>query len=146
MILLIGQIARDHTEREAFQEIDYRRMFGEMAKWVGQIDDEARVAEYLSHAFYRAQAGRPGPVVLALPEDMLTARAAPATITAAVEIQAHPGADDMQALNELLGKAKRPLAILGGGGPLGGGFGADFAAGFGFGAASATGNDSLWPL
>jgi len=116
LILLIGQIARDHTEREAFQEIDYRRMFGEMAKWVGQIDDEARVAEYLSHAFYRAQAGRPGPVVLALPEDMLTARAAPATITAAVEIQAHPGADDMQALSELLGKAKRPLAILGGGG------------------------------
>ncbi|MDA1091170.1 MAG: thiamine pyrophosphate-binding protein [Proteobacteria bacterium] len=116
LILLIGQIARDHTEREAFQEIDFRRMFGEMAKWVGQIDDEARVAEYLSHAFHRAQAGRPGPVVLALPEDMLKARAAPATITKAAEIQAHPGADDLQALSDLLGNAKRPLAILGGSG------------------------------
>ena len=116
LILLIGQIARDHTEREAFQEIDYRRMFGEMAKWVGQIDDETRVAEYLSHAFHRAQAGRPGPVVLSLPEDMLKARTAPAAITKAPEIQAHPGDDDMEVLNGLLGKAKRPLAILGGGG------------------------------
>jgi len=116
LILLIGQIARKHTEREAFQEIDFRRMFSEMAKWVGQIEDEARVAEYLSHAFHLAQAGRPGPVVLALPEDMLKGRATPATITKAAEIQAHPGGDDMQALSALLSQAKRPLAILGGGG------------------------------
>lgn len=116
LILLIGQIARGHTEREAFQEVDFRRMFGEMAKWVGQIDDEARIAEYLGHAFHRAQAGRPGPVVLALPEDMLTARAAPPAITPAAVIQAHPGDDDMETLRRLLGEAKRPLAILGGGG------------------------------
>ena len=58
LILLIGQIPRAHTEREAFQEIDYRRMYGEMAKWVGQVDDESRVAEYVNHAFHLAQAGR----------------------------------------------------------------------------------------
>ncbi|MEQ8805594.1 MAG: thiamine pyrophosphate-binding protein, partial [Rhodospirillales bacterium] len=72
MILFIGQVARHQVEREAFQEIDYRRMFGEMAKWVAQIEDPARVPEYVSHAFHTAMSGRPGPVVLALPEDMLT--------------------------------------------------------------------------
>jgi len=116
MILLIGQIARDHSEREAFQEIDFRRMFGQLAKWVGQIDDETRVAEYMSHAFHHARAGRPGPVVLALPEDMLRARAVPAALSPAVEIQAHPGNADMSRLHDLLENAKRPLAILGGGG------------------------------
>lgn len=116
LILLIGQVPRGHSEREAFQEIDYRRMFGEMAKWVAQIDDEARVAEYISHAFHLAQSGRPGPVVLALPEDMLRARAAPAALEAAAETQAHPGSDDLEALGKLLAKAKKPLAIVGGGG------------------------------
>jgi len=116
MILLIGQIARDHREREAFQEVDYRRMFGQMAKWVGQIDDESRVAEYMSHAFHRAQAGRPGPVVLALPEDMLRARTAPGAFAPAVEVQGHPGEADMSQLRSLLENAKQPLAILGGGG------------------------------
>ncbi|MBC8338577.1 MAG: thiamine pyrophosphate-binding protein [Rhodospirillales bacterium] len=116
LILLIGQIARDHTEREAFQEVDYRRMFGPLSKWVGQIDDETRVAEYVSHAFHRAQAGRPGPVVLALPEDMLRARTAPVELSPAVEVQAHPGEADMERLRGLLEKAERPLAILGGGG------------------------------
>ncbi|MEE9316794.1 MAG: thiamine pyrophosphate-binding protein [Rhodospirillales bacterium] len=116
LILLIGQIPRAHTEREAFQEIDYRRMFGEIAKWVGQVDDETRVAEYVNHAFHLAQAGRPGPVVLALPEDMLSARSNPADLAPAAEIQAHPGAGDMKALAGLLKKAERPLAIIGGGG------------------------------
>ena len=72
MILLIGQVGRDMMDREAFQEIDYRRMFGEMAKWVAQIDDAARIPEYMARAWKIAQSGRPGPVVLALPEDMLT--------------------------------------------------------------------------
>ncbi|MCH8236895.1 MAG: thiamine pyrophosphate-binding protein [Proteobacteria bacterium] len=116
MVLLIGQVARGHAEREAFQEMDFRRMYGEMAKWVAQIDDEARVAEYINHAFHLAISGRPGPVVLALPEDMLRARAAPAAITPAAEIQAHPGAGDMETLRGLLSKAKRPVLILGGGG------------------------------
>ena len=116
LILLIGQVARSHSEREAFQEVDFRRMFGELAKWVGQIDDEARVAEYISHAFHRAQAGRPGPVVLALPEDMLTARATPVALEPAAEVQAHPAAADIEALESMLAGAKRPLAIIGGGG------------------------------
>jgi hypothetical protein len=68
MILFIGQVGRDMIEREAFQEIDYRRMFGQMAKWVAQIDSAARVPEFVSRAFYTATGGRPGPVVLALPE------------------------------------------------------------------------------
>ena len=75
MILFIGQIGGDVVEREAFQEIDYRRMFGQMTKWVAQIDRVERIPEYLSHAFHIAVSGRPGPVVLALPEDMLAARA-----------------------------------------------------------------------
>src|SRR4051794_11033813 len=71
MILFIGQVGREMMEREAFQEIDYRRMFGQMAKWVAQIDDPRRVPEFVARAFTVATAGRPGPVVLALPEDML---------------------------------------------------------------------------
>ncbi|MDB5926421.1 MAG: thiamine pyrophosphate-binding protein, partial [Betaproteobacteria bacterium] len=72
VILFIGQVGNDVVEREAFQEIDYRRMYGPMAKWVAQIDRADRVPEYLSHAFHTAVSGRPGPVVLALPEDMQT--------------------------------------------------------------------------
>jgi len=116
VILLIGQVARDHSEREAFQEIDFRRMFGEMAKWVGQIEDEARVGEYISHAFHLAQSGRPGPVVLALPEDMLRARTSPVAIKRAAETQPHPGPANMEKLRGLLEKADKPLAIIGGGG------------------------------
>src|SRR5699024_7329784 len=72
MILFVGQIGRAMQEREAFQEIDYRRMCGEVSKWVAQIDDAARIPEMAGRAFYTAVGGRPGPVVLALPEDMLT--------------------------------------------------------------------------
>ena len=75
LILFIGQVDSEFTEREAFQEIDYRRMYGQMAKWVAQIDRADRVPEMVSHAFHLAVSGRPGPVVLALPEDMQTARA-----------------------------------------------------------------------
>ena len=71
LILLVGQVASDQEEREAFQEVDYRRMFGPMAKWVAQIDRVDRIPEYIARAFATACAGRPGPVVLALPEDML---------------------------------------------------------------------------
>ena len=116
LILLIGQIARAHSEREAFQEIDYRRMFSQMAKWVGQVDDESRIVEYVSHAFFRAQAGRPGPVVLALPEDMLRARTTVNNLGRAVEIQSHPGKDDIVKLRDLIEKAEKPLAIIGGSG------------------------------
>src|SRR3989454_11174430 len=71
LILLVGQVAADQEEREAFQEVDYRRMFGPLTKWVAQIDRVDRIPEYIARAFATACAGRPGPVVLALPEDML---------------------------------------------------------------------------
>src|SRR6185295_2159039 len=72
LLVLIGQVARADMERDAFQEIDYRQMFGPMAKWVAQIDDATRIPELVARAFHVATSGRPGPVVLALPEDMLT--------------------------------------------------------------------------
>ncbi len=116
MILFIGQVARSMMDREAFQEVDYRRMFGEMSKWTAQIDDPARMQEYISHAFHVAMSGRPGPVVLALPEDMLRERANPMEIVTAAKIEAHPGPDDMARFRDLLATAERPLAILGGSG------------------------------
>src|SRR6267143_4354914 len=71
MIVFVGQVARGMREREAFQELDYRAVFGTMAKWAMEIDDAARIPELVSRAFYTATSGRPGPVVIALPEDML---------------------------------------------------------------------------
>ncbi|KXU95696.1 thiamine pyrophosphate-binding protein [Caballeronia megalochromosomata] len=117
MILLIGQCARDHMDREAFQEIDYRRMFGQMAKWVAQIDDPRRVPEYLSHAFHTATSGRPGPVVLALPEDMLTeAVAAVPPAPRYQRVAASPSAAQIERVRELLASAKKPFVIAGGSG------------------------------
>jgi len=117
MILLIGQCARDHLDREAFQEIDYRRMFGQMAKWVAQIDDARRIPEYLSHAFHTACSGRPGPVVLALPEDMLT-DAVPRMAGAPrfQRVAASPSTAQIEHLRQLLDKAQRPMVIAGGSG------------------------------
>ncbi|WP_322010879.1 thiamine pyrophosphate-binding protein [Paraburkholderia sp. J12] len=118
MILLIGQVAREQMDREAFQEIDYRRMFGQMAKWVAQIDDPRRVPEYLSHAFHVATSGRPGPVVIALPEDMLSepfpAAQAQVVAPAAQRVQASPSAVQMERLRTLLANAKKPFVIAGG--------------------------------
>jgi acetolactate synthase-1/2/3 large subunit len=116
MILLIGQVGRGMIEREAFQEIDFRRMFGQMAKWVAQIDDAARIPEFISRAFYTATAGRPGPVVLALPEDMLTDDVAVADAPPYRPVEAGVGLEAMERLNGLLAAAQRPLAIVGGGG------------------------------
>ncbi len=116
LILFIGQVARGMVEREAFQEIDYRRMYGEMAKWVAQIDDPARVPEFVSRAFHTATSGRPGPVVLALPEDMLAETATVADTDPYKTVLAHPGAEAMAELREGLAVAKRPLMMLGGGG------------------------------
>ena len=116
VILFVGQVGRDMMEREAFQEIDYRRMYGQLAKWVAQIDQAERIPEFLSHAYHVAQQGRPGPVVLALPEDMLTDQADAPDLEPVIPAQPHPGADDLERLGKLLAKAERPLAILGGGG------------------------------
>ena len=116
MILLIGQVGRGMLEREAFQEIDYRRMFGQMAKWVAQIDTAERVPEFMARAFSVATSGRPGPVVLALPEDMLRDRVAVGDAAAYRRAQPHPAAADMARLRALLGEAARPFVILGGAG------------------------------
>jgi acetolactate synthase-1/2/3 large subunit len=116
MILFIGQVARDQVEREAFQEIDFRRMYGQMAKWVAQIDDAARIPEYVSQAFHRAVNGRPGPVVLALPEDMLTDRVAVSDAGPYRVSRGAPSTELMNDFQERLAKAKRPLMIIGGGG------------------------------
>ncbi|MCX5478800.1 thiamine pyrophosphate-binding protein [Kaistia geumhonensis] len=114
MILLVGQIARGHREREAFQEIDYRRMFGEVAKWVVEIDSADRIPELLSRAFHVATSGRPGPVVLALPEDMLREQAA-ATLPPAFEpVETYPGLTQTAQLQKLLWAAERPFVIAGG--------------------------------
>jgi acetolactate synthase-1/2/3 large subunit len=116
MILFIGQVGSDFMDREAFQEVDYRRMFGQMAKWVTQIDRADRIPEYIARAFQVATSGRPGPVVLALPEDMLTTKAAVADTRRYVPTQGSPSAPQMAQLRALLAKAQRPLLLLGGGG------------------------------
>ncbi len=116
MILLIGQVARGMQEREAFQEIDYRRMFGQMAKWVAEIDDPARIPEFIARAYATAMQGRPGPVVLSLPEDMLREAATVADLGAVTPVETAPPPAAMDALARRLGAAERPFAILGGAG------------------------------
>lgn len=118
MILFIGQVARNQVEREAFQEIDYRRMFGQMAKWVAQIDDANRIPEFVARAYRTALSGRPGPVVLALPEDMLTEMVpTPASLPAkARPADNAPSAAALSELKSLLMKAEKPFLIVGGGG------------------------------
>ncbi|MYM93355.1 thiamine pyrophosphate-binding protein [Duganella vulcania] len=116
MILFIGQVGNDFVDREAFQEIDYRRMYGQMAKWVAQIDRADRVPEYIARAFQIATSGRPGPVVLALPEDMLTAVATVADTGRYQPVQASPSAAQIDQVRALLAGAKKPLVLLGGGG------------------------------
>ena len=116
LILLIGQVARAMRGREAFQEIDYRQMFGGIAKWVCEIDDPARIPELVARAFHTATSGRPGPVVIALPEDLLTEPAACGDATRYHPVEAHPALEDMARLHVLLSAAKRPFVILGGGG------------------------------
>lgn len=116
MLLFIGQVASDQVEREAFQELDYRRMFGQMAKWVVQIDDAERIPELVSQAFHRAVNGRPGPVVIALPEDMLTDYAAVSDAPAYSQVEIYPGTEQLQEMRKLIAQAERPLMIVGGGG------------------------------
>ncbi|WP_163268024.1 thiamine pyrophosphate-binding protein [Chelativorans alearense] len=114
MILFIGQVARGIKEREAFQEVDYKAFYGSMAKWVVEIDDAARIPELVTRAFAVATSGRPGPVVVSLPEDMLTdAVEAPAALPH-MPVETRPGDEEMEKLAALLGEAKRPFVILGG--------------------------------
>jgi len=116
LVVFVGQVGNDFVEREAFQEIDYRRMYGPMTKWVTQIDRTERIPEYVSHAFHTAMAGRPGPVLLALPEDMLFAEAAVADAPRYKTVRAAPAAADLRELRRLLQGAERPFVLIGGGG------------------------------
>ncbi|MDF3351272.1 thiamine pyrophosphate-binding protein [Sulfitobacter sp. KE34] len=116
MILLVGQIARDTTDREAFQEVDYRAMFGPIAKWATQIDDPARVPEYMARAFRVATSGRPGPVVISLPEDMLTEVVSVADARPYTATHAGLSPDSLDMLKTEIAQAERPLLLLGGSG------------------------------
>ena len=116
MVMLIGQVARDQFDREAFQEIDYRDMFGQVTKWVAQIEDAERIPEYIARAFHTAMSGRPGPVALALPEDMLRDRVAVSDTAPYAVHRGHPSPHAMQALGAMLAEAKKPLLLVGGGG------------------------------
>ena len=114
LVLFVGQVARDTSEREAFQELDYRAVFGSMTKWSTEIDDPARVPEIVSRAFHTAANGRPGPVVVALPEDMLVERIAVADAPAFAPIETSPGPAEMEKFAEMLGGARAPIILLGG--------------------------------
>ena len=116
LILLVGQVSTQTVDRESFQEIDYRAMFGSLVKWVAQIDHVERIPELVARAFATACSGRPGPVVLALPEDVLAAQTEVGD--ARPFRPARPGTQpaDVERLRTLLALAERPLAIVGGGG------------------------------
>ena len=116
LIMFVGQVARDMRDREAFQELDYRAVFGSIAKWVVEIDRAERIPELVSRAFHVACQGRPGPVVVALPEDMLTETAVCADAPCFSPVVTRPGADDMEALRRRLLAAARPIVIAGGSG------------------------------
>jgi acetolactate synthase-1/2/3 large subunit len=113
MILLIGQVGTDFLEREAFQEIDYRRMFGPMSKWVAQIDRTDRIPEFIARAYQVATSGRNGPVVLALPEDVLTGTAQVADARQWQRVESAPSPAALTQLSEMLREAQRPFLIVG---------------------------------
>jgi acetolactate synthase-1/2/3 large subunit len=115
MVLLVGQIPFEETDRESFQEVDYRKMFAPLAKWVTQIDDAKRIPELMAHAFDVATSGRPGPVVVAISEEMQKELASVPDIGPANVLPPHPAPDALPQLMAMLEKAKRPLAVLGGG-------------------------------
>ncbi len=114
LVLLVGQIPVEETDRESFQEVDYRRMFAPLAKWVTQIDDARRIPELVAHAFDVAVSGRPGPVVVAISEEMQKHRVAAPDIGPARVLPPHPAPEAIPAMMAMLAPAERPLAILGG--------------------------------
>ena len=114
LIMFVGQIARGHREREAFQELDYRRMFGQLAKWIAEIDSPDRIPEFVARAFRTATSGRPGPVVLALPEDMLEETVSVADAPPYAATETYPAPAQLAELRNLLAAAERPLVLVGG--------------------------------
>ena len=115
MILFIGQVSRDSADREAFQEIDYRQMFGSVAKWVVQIEKADRIPEIVSRAFNTAISGRPGPVVVSLPEDMLTEKTSAITLKYCPREESEVSEITSNKIKEALSESTKPLIILGGG-------------------------------
>ena len=120
MILFVGQVASDQRDREAFQELDYRQMFGPgtlgMAKWVGEVHSAERLPEYIARAFHTAMQGRPGPVVLVLPEDMLSVPMAAPVLPRVEPVRAWPAPGGLRELRGLLLAAESPFVIAGGSG------------------------------
>jgi len=120
LVVFIGQVASEQRDREAFQEVDYRQMFGPgtlgFAKWVAEVHDADRLPEYVARAFHTAMQGRPGPVVLALPEDMLRVMTAALVLPRVEPALAAPAPEALAALREMLAAAERPFVIAGGSG------------------------------
>jgi acetolactate synthase-1/2/3 large subunit len=114
LVMFVGQVARDMREREAFQELDYRAVFGSMTKWATEIDDPARVPEIVSRAFHTAANGRPGPVVVAIPEDMLIERVAVADAPPFSLVETAPGPVALENFAQMLAAARSPIMLLGG--------------------------------
>jgi acetolactate synthase-1/2/3 large subunit len=114
MIMFVGQVAREMRQREAFQEIDFPAVFGSMTKWAVEIDDAARIPEIVSRAFYTATNGRPGPVVIGLPEDMLTDRVVVPDAPPFEPVETWPGLNDMARLQKLIWGARQPVMLVGG--------------------------------
>ena len=116
LVLFVGQVARGATGREALQEIDTKAMFGHTAKWAADINDAARMPELVSRAFHTAVAGRCGPVVVGLPEDMLSESCRTADVHPYRVVRPSPDEADLRRMRGLLAKARRPLVMVGGGG------------------------------
>ncbi len=114
MILFIGQVESSFKGREAFQEVDYRQMFGGLAKWATEVDDIRRIPEIVARAFRVAQSGRPGPVVIGLPEEVLFGSAQVADVAPSPITRAAPTSSTLAKLRERLSQARRPLLIVGG--------------------------------
>jgi acetolactate synthase-1/2/3 large subunit len=120
LVLFVGQVAGDQRDREAFQELDYRQFFGPgtlgMAKWAAEVQHADRLPEYVARAFHVAMQGRPGPVVLALPEDMLATPTAAPVLPRIRPVQAWPAPGSLRELRHLLLGARRPFLLVGGAG------------------------------
>jgi acetolactate synthase-1/2/3 large subunit len=114
MVAFVGQIARGHRDREAFQEVDFRAFFGPLVKWVAEVDATERLPEYIARAFAVAMSGRPGPVVLSLPEDMLSAVAEARDVAPAVIVAPEATPTQVAAVTQVLAGALRPLVVVGG--------------------------------
>ncbi len=116
MILIVGQVSQGVLDREGFQEVDYKSMFGKMAKWVAQIESVDRIPEYIGRAFRIAVSGRPGPVVLSIPENVLTSSSLSNDSAVMPSAKSAPSEEDVKTLNRYLKRSRRPILIIGGSG------------------------------